>query len=166
MTNLNANIETTENTDLEIENEEVFQLLYISAAVHDFTEQELAELLLKARSNNEHMGVSGMLLYHEGSFIQALEGNEQAVTEIYNKISKDKRHTETRVLFRGAVIERDFDGWSMGFYRSSQTSSENLEGFHHFLANGFRSKDKDGGSSARQALRAFREGKWRASVST
>ena len=53
------------------EAEPTFQLLYISAANHDFTEEELEALLIKARSNNEKVNVSGMLLYHEGSFIQA-----------------------------------------------------------------------------------------------
>lgn len=136
----------------------VFQLLYISAAVHEFTEEELTELLEKARDNNKSMGVSGMLLYHEGSFIQALEGDEQAVNALYNKIAEDKRHTETYVMFKGMVKERDFEGWSMGFYRSNQSSAENLEGFHNFMANGFRSADNNTGSSARQAILSFREG--------
>lgn len=144
--------------------EEVFQLLYISAAVHDFTEEELNELLLKARQNNESMGVSGMLLFHEGSFIQALEGEEQSVKALYEKIAQDKRHTETLVMFTGMVAERDFDGWSMGFYRSNQSSAKNLEEFRNFMSDGFRSPHQDGGSSARQAMRTFRESMWRDSL--
>ena len=147
-----------EDSSSETNNEEVFQLLYISAAVHEFTEADLTVLLEKARLNNESMGVSGMLLYHEGSFIQALEGDEQAVNTLYNKIAEDKRHTETYVMFKGKVTERDFEGWSMGFYRSNQSSAENLEGFYNFMAKGFRSADTDGVSSARQAMRSFREG--------
>lgn len=146
-----------DETKSETELEAVFQLLYISAATHDFSEEELSELLAKARENNESMGVSGMLLYHEGSFIQALEGEKQAVVALYNKIAEDQRHTETYVMFEGVVTERDFEGWSMGFYRSNQTSAENLEGFYNFMAKGFRSTDSDNISSARQAMRSFRE---------
>ena len=146
--------------------EEIFQLVYISAANQEFTELELQELLEKARLNNESLSVSGMLLYHQGSFIQALEGPKDAVESLYNKISEDKRHTETRVLFRGELEERDFDSWSMGFYRSSQTAKENLEGFHQFLKSGFKRKDDEDPSAARKALLQFREGNWRQQVDT
>ena len=149
----------------EPEAEPTFQLLYISAANHEFTEDELGELLTQARVNNEKMNVSGMLLYHEGSFIQALEGPKEQVEEIYQKIGKDTRHTETRILFKGETRQRDFDGWSMGFYRSNQSSAENLEGFHQFLTNGFRQNgDGVNDGTARKALLAFREGKWRQHV--
>ena len=133
--------------------------------MNDFTELELTDLLSPARERNQALGVSGMLLFHEGSFIQALEGDEEQVEKIYNKIGKDTRHTETRVLFRGDVDHRDFEGWSMGFYRSKQSSQKNLEGFHQFLSRGFRNNDDDVNSSlARKALLAFREGKWRQQV--
>lgn len=140
------------------------QLVYISAAEHDFTEKELQELLAKARENNSKLDISGMLLFHEGSFIQALEGEKAAVESLYNKIGQDKRHTETRVLFRGEVEERHFETWSMGFYRSNQSSSENLEGFHKFLKSGFKREAREDESLARKALLQFRDGSWRQSV--
>lgn len=155
--------------DNEIENvtEPTFQLLYISASNHDFTEEELEELLMKARINNEKLNVSGMLLYHEGSFIQALEGPRENVEKLYKIIGKDSRHTETRILFKGDSPQRDFDGWSMGFYRSRQTKTQNLVGFHQFLTNGFRHNGEDLNSgTARKALLAFREGQWRQHVDT
>ncbi len=140
------------------------QLVYISAAEHNFTEQELQQLLAKARENNMKLDVSGMLLFHEGSFIQALEGEKHAVETLYEKIGQDDRHSETRVLFRGDIDERHFDSWSMGFYRSNQSSSENLEGFHKFLNTGFKRKAHEDDSIARKALLQFREGSWRQSV--
>lgn len=144
--------------------DKIFQLVYISAANKEFSEQELQELLEKARVNNESIGVSGMLLFHQGSFIQALEGPQSTVENLYNKIGEDKRHTETRVLFRGDLKERSFDSWSMGFYRSSQSSSENLEGFHQFLKSGFRNDNEGDSSAARKALLQFRDGNWRQQV--
>ena len=142
----------------------IFQLVYISAANKEFTEEELQELLGKARVNNESLDVSGMLLFHQGSFIQALEGPQNVVEDLYNKISEDTRHTETCVLFRGELEERNFDSWSMGFYRSNQTATENLEGFHQFLKSGFRRSDDEDPSAARKALLQFREGSWRQQV--
>ncbi len=144
----------------------IHQLVYISAAKHEFSEEELQDLLVKARDNNQKLGISGMLLFHQGSFIQALEGPKKDVESLYEKIGEDQRHTETKVLFRGDLDERDFDGWSMGFYRSNQSSQENLEGFHRFLKTGFRREVKENKSLARKALLQFREGNWRQSVET
>ena len=142
----------------------IHQLVYISAAEHDFTEAELQELLTKARKNNHSLNISGMLLFHEGSFIQALEGNKDSVNCLYNKIAEDKRHSETRVLYRGDQEERDFDTWSMGFYRSDQSSAENLDGFHQFLRSGFKNDPRVDESRARKALLQFRDGSWRQNV--
>ena len=142
----------------------IHQLVYISAAEHDFSEKELKQLLAKARENNESLGITGMLLFHEGSFIQALEGNKESVEKLYEKIGLDQRHSETRVIFRGELEERDFETWSMGFYRSNQSSSENLEGFHKFLKFGFRREAREDESLARKALLQFRDGSWRQSV--
>ena len=142
----------------------IHQLIYISAANRDFSEDELEELLAKARENNSALGITGMLLFHEGSFIQALEGPQDKVKALYEKIAQDKRHTETVVLYKSDQEERDFDSWSMGFYRSNQSSAENLEGFHNFLSTGFRSSHRETASRARRALLQFRQGKWHQNV--
>ncbi len=154
----------TVEDEQEPEPEPVFQLLYISAGTQDFSEEELEQLLDVARRNNELLNVTGMLLYHEGSFIQALEGEQSVVEGLYQKIGTDKRHLETRILYRGDIPDRDFKSWSMGFYRSKQSSKDNLEGFHHFLRNGFRTGSKEDEGTARKALQAFREGKWHAAA--
>lgn len=142
----------------------VHQLIYISAANRDFSDKELEELLAKARENNASLGITGMLLFHEGSFIQALEGPQEKVQALYEKIAQDERHTETVVLYKGDQEEPDFDNWSMGFYRSNQSSQENLEGFHDFLGSGFRRNHRETSSRARKALLQFRQGKWHQNI--
>ncbi|MDW3095703.1 MAG: BLUF domain-containing protein [Gammaproteobacteria bacterium] len=142
----------------------VHQLIYISAANRDFSEEELEEILSTARENNASLGITGMLLFHEGSFIQALEGPQEKVQALYEKISQDKRHTETVVLYKGDQEEPDFESWSMGFYRTNQSSQENLQGFHNFLASGFRNNNKETAGRARNALLQFRKGKWHQNV--
>ena len=141
----------------------VHQLIYISAANHDFSDEELEQILSAARANNASLGITGMLLFHEGSFIQALEGPQEKVQALYEKISQDERHTETVVLYKGDQEEPDFESWSMGFYRTNQSSQENLKGFHDFLASGFRN-NKESAGRARNALLQFRQGKWHQNV--
>jgi hypothetical protein len=64
-------------------NEKVLQLVYASAAAVPFTIAQLESLLTKARRKNSLCDVTGMLLYHEGSFFQVLEGPEAAVRKVF-----------------------------------------------------------------------------------
>ncbi|MFK7793918.1 MAG: BLUF domain-containing protein [Gammaproteobacteria bacterium] len=144
--------------------QQVHQLIYISAANREFSEEELQNLLTSARINNTSLGITGMLLFHEGSFIQALEGPKDKVQALYEKIAEDERHSETVVLYKGDQDEPDFESWSMGFYRSNQSSKKNLEGFHDFLESGFRTKHQLTASRARNALLKFRQGSWHQNV--
>jgi hypothetical protein len=52
----------------------------------------------------------------------------------------------------------------MGYYRSGQSESENLEGFHQFMKSGFRQTGEANSTAARKALLQFRDGNWRQQV--
>jgi hypothetical protein len=55
------------------------EIIYASAQTQPFSSAQLTELLAKARRNNQALHVSGLLLYHRGSFLQVLEGDEAVV---------------------------------------------------------------------------------------
>ena len=59
----------------------MLQLIYASAATVRFSVADLKHLLAIARANNESLGVSGMLVFQEGSFLQIIEGEDDAVLE-------------------------------------------------------------------------------------
>ena len=138
----------------------MYQLIYISRATEEFSDQDLDALLTQARSSNAKKQVTGMLLYHEGSFIQALEGEQELVDNIFNKIETDPRHTDAHVVLRTEVEERAFADWSMG-YRRTDSLDDVPEGFHHFLKVGYRRQTEFDDQAARKALLAFKEGRWR-----
>lgn len=137
----------------------VYQIVYISAEVAPFSDEDLKDLLTIARANNSAIDVSGMLVYHQGSFIQVLEGERAAVESVFAKIEQDNRHSNTTVLLKGDIEERAFESWAMG-YLPSRSLSDIPEGFHPFLKNGFR-QDDDTENAARKALLAFKDGRWR-----
>ncbi len=136
------------------------QLVYISAATMPFSEDELQDLLAIARTNNAKLDVSGMLIYHEGAFIQVLEGQEHVVERLFHKIEKDERHANTSILLRTSAEERTFENWSMG-YLPTKTAADLPEGFHAFLKTGFKDAF-DSEDAVRKALLAFKDGRWRA----
>ena len=92
----------------------VYQLLYHSRATAPLGEAELLQLLTWSRTYNAAHGITGLLLYSEGYFVQVLEGEEAAVTDVYAHIQRDPRHAQVRTVRQGPGPRR-FAEWSMGF---------------------------------------------------
>lgn len=118
----------------------MISLIYVSSAVRLFTDAELVELLRVSRENNQQENVTGMLLYKGGNFLQVLEGPEEAVLRLYQKISQDPRHVDVMQLIKESIQERHFPDWSMGFQNVDQLSPEDLPGFTLFLEDDFASE--------------------------
>lgn len=94
---------------------DVFSLVYSSTATHPFEDHALAELLESSRRSNSAAGITGVLLYRGGRFIQFLEGPERDVQALMARIGQDPRHTNIRVLLDGRGSQRQFADWSMGY---------------------------------------------------
>lgn len=137
-------------------------VIYASAATVSFDEASLSELLRKARANNARLGVTGMLLYTAGNFMQVLEGPPAAVDEVYRRIAVDPRHGCMVRIAREAIAEREFDEWTMGFESPTPEALAALDGRNDFFEGSrcFRALD-DG--RAKRLLAAFRRGAWRTS---
>ncbi len=104
-------------------------LVYISAASCPYADEDLKKILLKSRQNNEARNITGLLLYHEGSIIQVLEGEKEQVLPIYQTISHDPRHKGVIELLSGELEERNFPNWSMGFRAISSSEFMELTGY-------------------------------------
>src|SRR5688572_19699226 len=76
----------------------LFSLVYVSASTHLMEDAELEAILTKSRDNNAELGLTGMLLYYEGAFMQVLEGTEENVRGLYTRISQDPRHHRVTLL--------------------------------------------------------------------
>lgn len=109
----------------------MLSLVYVSAATRPFSQLELDALLEKSRRNNRQDGISGMLLYRDGDFLQVLEGPEAAVRATYARIGRDRRHGGVILLDESHVEQRAFRDWAMGFRRVS--TAEQPEGFVDFF---------------------------------
>lgn len=93
----------------------LIQLIYVSAATIELSDEELAKVLESSVRHNKEQGVTGMLLYAGGNFIQVLEGEAAAIDETMSRIERDPRHFQLIVLERSPVAEREFGNWYMGF---------------------------------------------------
>ncbi|MHA7872484.1 MAG: BLUF domain-containing protein [Hyphococcus sp.] len=96
-------------------------LVYTSAGSSvEVSDDELRAILDVSRRNNAANGVSGMLLYAEGCFLQVLEGEADKVDETFARVSRDTRHGSVLILHEGQIDARNFPEWSMG-YRMAQS---------------------------------------------
>jgi hypothetical protein len=137
------------------------QVVYSSAALAPFSETQLSELLIRARKNNERLAVSGMLLYHDGSFLQVLEGEESTLESLFTVIAADKRHHRVVTLLKREVKERHFGEWCMGF-ASSKNLPTNLPGYSEYLR--LRGNPAEGANAAVTLMAAFRDGRFHSFV--
>jgi hypothetical protein len=90
------------------------RLLYASRAVPAIDHEELITILRQSKSHNPTVGVTGVLCFSGGIFLQVLEGGRSAVNRLYNRIASDPRHTDVEVLLYEEIGERRFASWSMG----------------------------------------------------
>lgn len=92
------------------------QLFYISSTSLSFKgKEDIENILNKASSYNNLNGLSGILLYHSGLFLQLLEGEAAEVDQLFSKIFKDPRHNNLTVLFDIEGKERLFTQWNMAY---------------------------------------------------
>jgi hypothetical protein len=92
-----------------------YSIVYISTAIAEFGAADLLKLLKQARGFNERAGITGVLMYGGGRFVQVLEGCPAAVRCLYARIEADPRHGRLEVLADGLVARREFTGWHMSF---------------------------------------------------
>ena len=89
------------------------RLLYASRAV-DAGPETIDAILSQSRQFNPSGGITGILCYGVGIFLQAIEGGREAVSELYGHIQKDPRHKDVVLLHYEEISERRYSGWTMG----------------------------------------------------
>jgi hypothetical protein len=95
---------------------DLFRLVYASRAVLPVLakfDSTVQDVLRSAQANNARMDVTGLLIAHQGWFIQALEGPRRNVSIVFAAIGRDLRHAQLEVMEGGPVGERLFGQWSM-----------------------------------------------------
>jgi hypothetical protein len=93
------------------------RLLYASRAASAAQPPEadlLAAILRQSQARNLGCGVTGLLCFSGGVFLQVLEGGRDRVNALYHRIARDPRHTDVVLLAYDEICERRFGGWSMG----------------------------------------------------
>ena len=73
----------------------------------------LAEITDVAKQRNLALGITGLLFYHQGKFLQILEGKKANLEELMGSINRDVRHKNVDVLVDEPIEIRSFSDWNM-----------------------------------------------------
>ena len=101
------------------------RLLYASRAI-DPACSAVEDILAECRHFNPISGITGILCYGGGIFLQAIEGGRNAVSDLYGHIQKDVRHKDVVLLHYEEITERRFGGWTMGQVDASRVNTNIL----------------------------------------
>jgi hypothetical protein len=130
----------------------LYSLVYASTAASPFGDAELEELLAQSRSRNDARGISGLLLYRMGRFVQFLEGPEDEVRGLFATIRDDPRHLAPRILNEGRPDRRQFADWTMGYQPVDESDTPPPPGFRSTFDDLDNAEDPDGVIRATQEL--------------
>jgi hypothetical protein len=94
-------------------------LTYTSRARLDLTDEDLAAIHQTARHLNALDGIGGLLLFDGSRFLQIVEGSEDAIDNLVERLRMDPRHSAFEVRDERNVDRRSFPDWSMELVRVS-----------------------------------------------
>ena len=76
----------------------LIQSVYTSAAIQPMPKSKLYKILVDSRVNNKLADVTGLLVYVDGRFLQVLEGEQEVISALLEKISKGTFSFESKVI--------------------------------------------------------------------
>jgi len=98
------------------------RLIYCSRFAPGLGASELQAIVSESRKNNPARGITGVLCYGPGVFLQCLEGSREAVNDLYVRIARDPRNRDVTLLEYDDIAERVFGEWSMAYVRAEDLS--------------------------------------------
>jgi Sensors of blue-light using FAD len=131
-------------------------LVYSSTATQPLSDAQLNELLTQSRERNAIHDITGFLVYHDGAFMQVLEGPEKNVNLIFDSIKRDPRHHNIELIIHEPIRDRNFADWHMAF-RRVEDARDMPAGYSTFLNSSFHSAEFENDASlCHQLLLGFK----------
>lgn len=120
--------------------QKLVQIIYISRSTFETTdainkiEPNVVRILAKSRTNNRKNGLVGVLYFGDGAFFQCLEGDEDAINNLFAKIEKDPRHKDVKLISKKHISRLSFPDWAMKYAPLDERMGKYLKenGHQHF----------------------------------
>lgn len=93
----------------------LIELTYVSEPVQGMSFLGLMRLLYHSYLRNLRLEITGALIFENNQFGQVIEGPEDVIDALWEKIQKDDRHKNILLIERKAISARNFEKWTMVF---------------------------------------------------
>jgi hypothetical protein len=93
----------------------LIELTYVSEPAQGISFLGLMRLLYHSYLRNLRLEITGALIYENNQFGQVIEGPEDVIESLWEKIQQDNRHKNIRLIERKAIGSRSFQKWTMVF---------------------------------------------------
>ena len=83
----------------------------------------LADIIKSSKINNVEHDITGLLFYHNGRFVQVLEGDKDSLERLMSILEKDDRHEDVQRIIDQSIKKRGFQEWSMDSLNLSEDAT-------------------------------------------
>ncbi|ARV05440.1 hypothetical protein BTO04_01465 [Polaribacter sp. SA4-10] len=90
------------------------RIIYTSKATKELSKRNLLDLLHEARAFNKMDNITGVLIYKQGCFLQVLEGKTKVIDNLIERLIRDSRHKNFKIIQDNFIKNRLFKDWKMG----------------------------------------------------
>ena len=99
----------------------MIELIYASTRPRETTDRVVVDdIVLPAMRFNRAHDITGCLWFGPTRFLQVLEGPEQTIAPLYDRIVEDKRHENVHLIHTTPVATRSFERWSMKLIQGNE----------------------------------------------
>ncbi|MFM9912867.1 MAG: BLUF domain-containing protein [Methylophilaceae bacterium] len=105
----------------------ICQLIYTKRPAAKITADDFAQIALQHQTANNESRVSGLLAFHQDSFMHLLEGDKKTVHALLKKVQRDARYTDVETVLHNENADRIMLTWVVA-------SDFNVHGIHLLLS--------------------------------
>ena len=139
----------------------MIRITYLSQAASNFSSIDLLYLLEHCHMNNPKLGLTGLLIFGNETFLQTIEGENHIVEELIEKIANDKRHTKFQILSKQSIENRQYSNWAMGFEKLTEQTIADVPKLKNFMLSDFNPEYlSSNGSVIESLLERHRSSHW------
>lgn len=91
----------------------LLRLVYASQICPGYSHPHIEDIVRHAKAANRTRGITGVLGFDGFQIIQILEGEDDNVNPLFDRIFRDGRHYDIVILCRAPIAAVHFEDWGM-----------------------------------------------------
>ncbi len=88
-------------------------IMYKSIPDKGIKKSEFQELLQNSQERNQMHHITGYIFLSKTKIVQLIEGDDEVIDALYNRIKNDTRHTDVSMILDKEIEKRTMMNWNM-----------------------------------------------------